>query len=68
MEASMYLLRKRAVLEPAMRLPTMLARPMRASDQLATDGGRPQRFTLARQVRDEEGDVKSAGEESGVQE
>src|ERR1700687_1332307 len=45
MTARMYLLRKRAVLEPAMRLPTMLARPIKASDQLATDGGRPHKFT-----------------------
>src|ERR1700686_4273854 len=43
--ARMYLLRKRCVHEPAIRLPKMLARPMRANDQLATAGGKPQRST-----------------------
>jgi hypothetical protein len=39
---------------------------MMASDQLATAGGSPQ-IDFARQMRDQEGDVKTAGKEPGVQ-
>ena len=46
----------------------MLVSPMMASDQLATEAGRPQRVARAGEMGDEEGDMKSAGEEPRMQE